>query len=62
MATAPEMLKSVSGIELDKLIKGLTQGKGNAPQSLSKLVEGASPSPLTVQQDGPQTPQKPSIE
>ncbi|MNW19855.1 hypothetical protein D3C71_2200110 [compost metagenome] len=25
MATAPEMLKSVSGIDLEKLVKGLTQ-------------------------------------
>jgi flotillin len=27
MATAPDMLKSVSGIELDRLIQGLTKGK-----------------------------------
>ncbi|MOA00068.1 hypothetical protein D3C78_1194130 [compost metagenome] len=48
MATAPEMLKNVSGIELDKLIKGLTRGKdngngnekGNEGQALSKLIEG----------------------
>ncbi|MNI37176.1 hypothetical protein D3C73_912560 [compost metagenome] len=60
MATAPEMLKSVSGIELDKLIKGLTQGKGNAQQSLSKLVEGASQ--LTAQQDGAQPTQKSPVE
>ncbi|MMZ70120.1 hypothetical protein D1872_330940 [compost metagenome] len=58
MATAPEMLKSVSGIELDKLIKGLTQGKGNVSQSISKLAEGASP--LIAQQDGSQTPQTPT--
>jgi flotillin len=27
MATAPEMLKSVSGIDVEQLIKGLTTGK-----------------------------------
>ncbi|MNI77348.1 hypothetical protein D3C73_1336330 [compost metagenome] len=60
MATAPEMLKSVSGIELDKLIKGLTQGKGNAQQPLTKLVKDAAP--LTARQDEAQTAQKPPVE
>ncbi|GJM71044.1 hypothetical protein HMSSN036_32600 [Paenibacillus macerans] len=33
MATAPDMLKSVSGIELDRLIQGLTKGKAVASRS-----------------------------
>lgn len=32
MATAPEMLKSVSGLDLNKLIKGLTNRQNNATQ------------------------------
>ncbi|GMK37384.1 membrane protein [Paenibacillus sp. CCS19] len=32
MATAPEMLKSVSGLDLNKLIKGLTNRQNNANQ------------------------------
>lgn len=31
MATAPEMLKSVSGIDVEQLIKGMTQKVGKAP-------------------------------
>src|SRR5690606_727801 len=53
MATAPEMLKSVSGIELDRLIKGLTQGKALPAASSAQVPAAASagaahnsPSPL----------------
>lgn len=57
MATAPEMLKSVSGIELDRLIKGLTQGKlspsvpaqapAEVPAFVPASVQAASPSPAS---------------
>jgi flotillin len=43
MATAPEMLKSVSGIDLDKLVKGLIQ-RGESPKaSISAPIEQAKP-------------------
>ncbi|MFE5317500.1 SPFH domain-containing protein [Paenibacillus sp. NPDC056579] len=38
MATAPEMLKSVSGIDLEKLVKGLTQ-RGQSPAAAPKAAE-----------------------
>ncbi|CAG7628462.1 SPFH domain-containing protein [Paenibacillus allorhizosphaerae] len=40
MATAPEMLKSVSGIDLEKLVKGLTQRTGtvSAPAAIEKAA------------------------
>ncbi|CAH0119033.1 Inner membrane protein YqiK [Paenibacillus sp. CECT 9249] len=42
MATAPEMLKSVSGIDLERLIQGLTQ-KTSAPAAKSALPAGKAP-------------------
>ncbi|UQZ81509.1 Inner membrane protein YqiK [Paenibacillus konkukensis] len=42
MATAPEMLKSVSGIDLEKLVKGLTQRGGASAQALPKSNEPAA--------------------
>ncbi|CAG7621094.1 Inner membrane protein YqiK [Paenibacillus solanacearum] len=47
MATAPEMLKSVSGIDLEKLVKGLTQrtatGAASAPVEKAAVAD-SSPS------------------
>lgn len=42
MATAPEMLKSVSGIELDRLIQSLTQGKA-VPAAASAAAKAQAP-------------------
>lgn len=45
MATAPEMLKSVSGLDVEKLIKGLTSKIGDSPS----VVAAAAPvTPLPV--------------
>ncbi|MBP1932007.1 flotillin family protein [Ammoniphilus resinae] len=44
MATAPEMLKSVSGIDVEQLIKGLTQKTQTQPvPASSKGLEGPDP-------------------
>lgn len=42
MATAPDMLKSVSGIELDRLIQGLTKGKTVASAQPAEGTPAAS--------------------
>ncbi|GIP12047.1 flotillin family protein [Paenibacillus macerans] len=42
MATAPDMLKSVSGIELDRLIQGLTKGKAVASAQPAEGTPAAS--------------------
>jgi len=55
MATAPEMLKSVSGIDLEKLVKGLTQRGAGAATAAPKAAELAPapaapiPSPLSAE-------------
>lgn len=41
MATAPEMLKSVSGIDLGQLVKGLTQGASAAAAQAAPAAETA---------------------
>lgn len=38
MSTAPEMLKSVSGIDVNAIIKGLTNRGGNLPAVPSKRL------------------------
>ncbi|MMZ66390.1 hypothetical protein D1872_288810 [compost metagenome] len=43
MATAPEMLKSVSGIELDRLIQSLTQGNKAVPAAASAAAKAQAP-------------------
>nr|WP_276203574.1 SPFH domain-containing protein [Paenibacillus fonticola] len=57
MATAPEMLKSVSGIELDSLIKGLTKGKSlpSAPAHAPAIVPASAGTPSTVVPSSPAT-------
>nr|WP_311283470.1 flotillin family protein [Paenibacillus macerans] len=42
MATAPDMLKNVSGIELDRLIQGLTKGKVAASAQPAKTAHAAA--------------------
>lgn len=42
MATAPDMLKSVSGIELDRLIQGLTKGKVAASAQPAEAAPAAA--------------------
>lgn len=42
MATAPEMLKSVSGIDVNSLIKGLTSKTIAAPSAVNKPAEAAA--------------------
>lgn len=42
MSTAPEMLKSVSGIDVNAIIKGLTNRGGNLPAVPSKPVDIAA--------------------
>lgn len=59
MATAPEMLKNVSGIELDQLIKGLTKSKGDKHKPTLPIPEPTtvSPSsPLLAQADSSEKP------
>ncbi|WP_143186348.1 flotillin family protein [Paenibacillus sp. P3E] len=52
MATAPEMLKSVSGIDVEALIKGLTAGKAGskapAASSVSKPSALTAPAPVAL--------------
>jgi flotillin len=48
MSTAPEMLKSVSGIDVNALIKGLTSKTIAAPPAVNKAVEIAAPSTPTI--------------
>jgi flotillin len=48
MSTAPEMLKSVSGIDVNALIKGLTSKTIAAPAAVNKPVEIAAPSTPTI--------------
>ncbi|WP_301287905.1 flotillin family protein [Paenibacillus sp. MSJ-34] len=52
MATAPEMLKSVSGIDLERLIQGLTQ-KTSASAAKSALPAGKAPKDGNVTADKP---------
>jgi len=45
MATAPEMLKSVSGLDLNKLIQGLTSRSNNVPSGIVEkkgFIDGAN--------------------
>ncbi|WP_308601369.1 flotillin domain-containing protein, partial [uncultured Paenibacillus sp.] len=44
MATAPEMLKSVSGIDVEQLIKGLTKSKTPAPVAIQQSEAVTTPS------------------
>ncbi|KWX80668.1 hypothetical protein AMQ84_02950 [Paenibacillus riograndensis] len=49
MSTAPEMLKSVSGIDVEALIKGLTKGNTHTPASTGPAVtQPASSSPAVT--------------
>lgn len=54
MATAPEMLKNVSGIDVNALIKGLTSKTITAPPAVTKPIEIAAPST-------PSTPKLPDL-
>lgn len=56
MATAPEMLKNVSGIDLNKLIQGLTQKKQPAPVAATPVYPPLSKStaPELLKEDLPQ--------
>ncbi|WP_409348210.1 flotillin family protein [Paenibacillus gyeongsangnamensis] len=44
MATAPEMLKSVSGIDLGRLVKGLTQGTGRSAGASEETAKSVAAS------------------
>ncbi|MNP84366.1 hypothetical protein D3C76_1836480 [compost metagenome] len=44
MSTAPEMLKSVSGIDVEQLIKGLTKSKTPAPVAVQQSETPTTPS------------------
>ncbi|MNC57629.1 hypothetical protein D3C75_1073070 [compost metagenome] len=49
MSTAPEMLKSVSGIDVEALIKGLTKGKTQSPAfSSPSASQPAAPAPVAL--------------
>ncbi|SDM03737.1 flotillin family protein [Paenibacillus jilunlii] len=49
MSTAPEMLKSVSGIDVEALIKGLTKGKTHTPASSGPAVtQPAASAPVAL--------------
>ncbi|WP_081954742.1 flotillin family protein [Paenibacillus graminis] len=49
MSTAPEMLKSVSGIDVEALIKGLTKGKTHAPASpVTAVTQPAASAPAAL--------------
>lgn len=56
MATAPEMLKSVSGIDLDQLVKGFTSKLSGGTGRASGFTHGATPEISIV----PPAPAKPS--
>jgi flotillin len=58
MATAPEMLKSVSGIDVEALIKGLTRGKPELAAAAEP--KGASVTALAGKQDPAVIPALPS--
>ncbi|MDF2722201.1 MAG: YuaG [Paenibacillus sp.] len=54
MATAPEMLKSVSGIDLDKLVKGLTSKIGGfSPPSAPAVSAKPVPAELVIPEPKP---------
>ncbi|WP_110934346.1 flotillin family protein [Paenibacillus bouchesdurhonensis] len=63
MATAPEMLKSVSGIELDRLIKGLTQGKAlpAAPAPAASTSASVQTAPSGPASPSPKATAKPPV-
>lgn len=49
MATAPEMLKSVSGIDVEQLIKGLTTGKNGLHSVPSSVDANKLHNPASVE-------------
>ena len=49
MSTAPEMLKSVSGIDVEELIKGLTTKKAASVQKPVAAQQELVPVPVAVE-------------
>ena len=49
MSTAPEMLKSVSGIDVEELIKGLTTKKASPVQKQVAVEQELVPVPVPVE-------------
>lgn len=57
MATAPEMLKSVSGIDVEGLIKGLTQRVASGNSQAQRVIPVVtSPAAPTIQTSNPSNP------